>query len=133
MIQDSRHSLEKRKDRISLFLFFIYRSGVLIPHYHQDGLGLAGRTWHQSAAIQSLEELPPVPLYSNSGSTLYLWSGRPSYLLRNFEQLRESGAEQEAILVLFHHVPMNKDVDALTQGMELLQSDELASIYRLGP
>ena len=45
-----------------------------------DGLGFAHSGWQESAAIQAVRDLPPVTLYSNKPTAIYLLTGRSAYI-----------------------------------------------------
>jgi 4-amino-4-deoxy-L-arabinose transferase-like glycosyltransferase len=46
----------------------------------KDGQGFAHSGWQQSPAIQAVRELPPLILYSNKPTAIYLLTGRSAYI-----------------------------------------------------
>jgi hypothetical protein len=121
---------------IGLGLIAYYAAGtfVSVQGFHETGLGIARRGWNRSDVIQSLRSYPNVPMYTNSSSSLYLWSDRTGYSVPDFELLKEKGTEMRVLLVVFHHVPPSgKRLDALISGLKLIEEDRVASIYALDP
>jgi hypothetical protein len=121
---------------ISLGLVLYYAAGtfVTVQAFHESGIGIARRGWHRSEVIQSLRSYPSHTMYTNSNSSLYLWSDRTGYGIPEFEQLKETGTESEVLLVIFHHVPpAGRRLNDLIDGLELLAEDQVASIYALRP
>jgi 4-amino-4-deoxy-L-arabinose transferase-like glycosyltransferase len=121
---------------IGLCLVAYYLAGtvVTVQGFHDTGLGIARRGWSRSDVIQSLRSYPGTPMYTNSNSSLYLWSDRAGYGIPEFELLKEKGTDARVLLVVFHHVPpTGKRLDALVSGLKLIEEDKVASIYALDP
>jgi hypothetical protein len=57
-------------------VFFTINSISKVDKFHRQGIGLARKTWHTSEVIQSLPGYASLPIYSNSPSTLYFWTGK---------------------------------------------------------
>jgi hypothetical protein len=73
-------------------------------------------------------------MYTNSNSSLYLWSDRTGYSIPEFEQIKETGSDQEVLLVIFHHVPPSgRRLNQLIEGLNVLAEDQVVSIYSLSP
>jgi hypothetical protein len=72
-------------------------------------------------------------MYSNSPSSLYLWTGETGYGLADFEAARQSLSQPKSMLVVFHHVPSNARIRRFTEGLTPLTSDKVASVYLIGP
>lgn len=121
---------------IGLALVAYYALGTFssVQVFHATGIGIARRGWHRSEVIQSLRSYSAYPVYSNSGSSLYLWSDRAGYSIPDFEALKEKGTDSRVVLVIFHHVPpTGKRLDELVSGLKLLAEDQVASVYAFDP
>jgi len=136
-------SLWRRKNRllqvlvgasmIYLVVYFATTSLPVIEKYHRQGIGLARKSWHTSQVIQSLPQYASLPLYSNSPSTLYFWTGRMGKGVLTLDRLIQSGSNEKAILVVFYHIPPNNRIYRLEKELKLLKSDSLAKIYLYEP
>lgn len=121
---------------LSLGLIVYYSIGTFmyVQVSHAGGIGIARRGWNRSDVIQSLRTYPAASMYTNSNSSLYLWSDRAGYGIPEFETLKETGTDKRVILVIFHQVPpTGKRLDEITSGLQLLSEDQIASIYALNP
>jgi hypothetical protein len=69
-------------------------------------------------------------MYTNSNSSLYLWSDRAGYSIRDFELLREKGTDKEVLLVIFRSLPPGGErLKRLIDGLDLVIEDQIVSIY----
>ncbi len=119
---------------LSLIAYYGAATFVSVQGFHDTGIGIARRGWSRSDVIQSLRSYPDDPMYTNSNSSLYLWSDRAGYGIPDFELLKEKGTDTRVLLVIFHHVPpTGKRLDELVNGLELIKEDKVASIYALNP
>jgi 4-amino-4-deoxy-L-arabinose transferase-like glycosyltransferase len=119
---------------LGLIVYYAVGTSVSVQGFHDTGLGIARRGWSRSEVIQSLRSYPGVPMYSNSNSSLYLWSDRAGYGIPDFELLKQKGTDARVLLVIFHHVPpTGKRLDELISGLKLIKEDQVASIYALDP
>jgi hypothetical protein len=119
---------------LGLIVYYAVGTFVSVQGFHNTGLGIARRGWNRSEVIQSLQSYADTPMYTNSNSSLYLWSDRAGYGIPDFELLKEKGTDTRALLVVFHHVPpAGKRLDALVSGLKLIEEDKVASIYALDP
>ena len=119
---------------LGLLAYYVAGTVVSVQGFHDTGLGIARRGWNRSDVIQSLRSYPDTPMYTNSNSSLYLWSDRAGYGIPDFELLKEKGTNTRVLLVVFHHVPPSgKRLDALVSGLQLIEEDKVASIYALDP
>jgi hypothetical protein len=121
---------------LSFGLTMYYAAGTFatVRAFNESGIGIARRGWHRSEVLQSLSSYSSYSMYTNSNSSLYLWSDRSGYGIPEFEQIKETGTEEEVLLVIFHHVPpAGKRLNELTSGLELLGEDQVVSIYALSP
>jgi 4-amino-4-deoxy-L-arabinose transferase-like glycosyltransferase len=119
---------------LGLLVYYMGGTLVSVQGFHDTGLGIARRGWSRSEVIQSLRSYPDIPMYTNSNSSLYLWSARAGYGIPDFELLKEKGTDTQVLLVIFHHVPpTGKRLDALVSGLKLIEEDKVASIYALNP
>jgi hypothetical protein len=121
---------------VALGLFAYYLSGTftLVPRFHQGGIGIARRGWHRSEPVQALRSYSSFPIYTNSISSLYLWSDRAGYNIRDFELLKEKGTDKKVLLVIFRNLPPSGErLQRLIGGLDLLQEDQILSIYAFGP
>jgi 4-amino-4-deoxy-L-arabinose transferase-like glycosyltransferase len=119
---------------LGLLAYYVAGTSVSVQGFHATGLGIARRGWSRSEVIQSLRSYPDTPMYTNSNSSLYLWSDRAGYGIPDFETLKDKGTNVRAILVIFHHVPpTGKRLDDLVSGLKPIADDQVASIYALDP
>jgi 4-amino-4-deoxy-L-arabinose transferase-like glycosyltransferase len=121
---------------IALGLFVYYLSGTvsLIPRFHQGGIGIARRGWNRSEPVQALRSYSSFSVYTNSISSLYLWSDRAGYNIRDFELLKEKGTDKKVLLVIFRNLPPSGErLKRLIDGLDLIQEDQIVSIYTFGP
>jgi 4-amino-4-deoxy-L-arabinose transferase-like glycosyltransferase len=119
---------------LGLIAYYGAATFVSVQGFHDIGLGIARRGWNRSDVIQSLRSYPDDPMYTNSNSSLYLWSDRAGYGIPDFEMLKEKGTDTRVLLVIFHHVPpTGKRLDELVSSLELIKEDKVASIYALDP
>lgn len=116
-----------------LIVYFLAGSIVALPAWHKQGLGLARKSWHTSQAILTLQTLDSGRIYSNSPSTVYLWTGSPGHSLTEFSQIRESNSSVDVYLVVFHHIPENARLTRLEDGLPIVIEDRIATIYRYPP
>jgi 4-amino-4-deoxy-L-arabinose transferase-like glycosyltransferase len=133
------NSLEKTRPLVILFslgLIAYYSMGTLtfVQLSHTGGIGIARRGWTRSETIQSLHTYSSYSIYTNSNSSLYLWSDRAGYGIPEFEALKQTGTNKRVLLVIFHQVPpTGKRLDALISGLQLLKEDQIVSVYALNP
>jgi 4-amino-4-deoxy-L-arabinose transferase-like glycosyltransferase len=121
---------------LSLGLIAYYGIGTFtaIRAFNESGIGIARRGWNRSEVVQSLRSYPSYTMYTNSNSSLYLWSDRTGYSIPEFEQIKETGSDQEVLLVIFHHVPPSgRRLNQLIEGLNVLAEDQVVSIYSLSP
>lgn len=116
-----------------LILYFMLGSIIALPNWHKQGLGLARKSWHISQAILTLQTLDSERVYSNSPSTVYLWTGSPGHSLTEFSQLRQSNSSVSVFLVVFHHIPENARLQRLEDGLPIVIEDRIATIYHYPP
>ena len=119
---------------LGLIVYYIAGTAVLVQRSHQGGIGIARRGWNRSEVIQSLRTYSSYSIYTNSNSSLYLWSDRAGYSIPEFEALKETGTDKKVLLVIFHQIPpTGKRLSALVDGLETIREDQIASIYALNP
>ena len=119
---------------LGLVTYYIIGTSIGIQRFHEGGIGIARRGWNRSEVVQALRTYPLYSIYTNSNSSLYLWSDRAGYDIPDFESLKEKGTDKKVLLVIFHHVPPSGErLDKLVEGLQLLQEDQIASIYVFGP
>ena len=119
---------------LALIVYYAAGTFVTVQGFHDTGIGIARRGWQRSSVIQSLRSYADDPIYTNSNSSLYLWSDRAGYSVPDFELLKEKGTNTRVLLVIFHHVPPTGNrLDALVSGLKLIEEDKVASIYYLDP
>ena len=120
----------------SLGLIAYYGIGTFatVRTFNESGIGIARRGWNRSEVVRSLRSYPSYTVYTNSNSSLYLWSDRTGYSIPEFEQLKETGSDREVLLVIFQHVPPSgRRLNELIDGLEVLAEDQVLSIYSLSP
>jgi hypothetical protein len=121
---------------VALGLFAYYLSGtvVSVPRFHQGGIGIARRGWNRSEPVRALRTYSSFSIYTNSISSLYLWSDRAGYNIRDFELLKEKGTDRKVLLVIFRNLPPSGErLKRILDGLDLLQEDQILSIYAFGP
>jgi hypothetical protein len=118
---------------VSWLLYTAAGGAVSAEKMHNVGLGIARRPWHKSEAVQALRSLPPWKVYTNSASSLYLWSERASLSLADFETLQQAGNQDPAVLVIFHHIPAGGRVERVTRGLQSGPADQILSVYYYQP
>ncbi len=121
---------------ISLGLITYYITGTIIgvQVFHRGGIGIARGGWNRSDVVASLRSYSSFSMYTNSNSSLYLWSDRSGYDLQDFRLLRKDGTDKKVLLVIFHHLPPSGEgLTRLVEGLDLLQEDRFVSIYIFGP
>jgi len=119
---------------LGLVAYYAIGTSVSVQNFHDTGIGIARRGWQRSEVIQSLRSYASYPIYTNSNSSLYLWSDEAGYGIPDFELLKQKGADTRAVLVIFHHVPpTGKRLAELISGLKLLKDDQIASVYALDP
>ena len=132
-------NVERTKIAVSLIalgLFVYYLSGTIVsvPRLHQGGIGIARRGWHRSEPVQALRSYSSFSIYTNSISSLYLWSDRAGYNIRDFELLKEKGTDKKVLLVIFRNLPPSGErLKRILDRLDLLQEDQILSIYAFGP
>jgi 4-amino-4-deoxy-L-arabinose transferase-like glycosyltransferase len=117
-----------------LIAYYGVSTMITIQPFHNNGIGIARKGWYHSEVIQSLQSYSQYSIYTNSNSSLYLWTGRSGYELSEFRALKEQGTNREVLLVIFHQVPpTGQTLDKLVSGLKLVNEDRLISIYSFGP
>lgn len=118
-------------------LLVAYNIGSTIPlvqQLHDKGAGVFRSGWHTSEVIRDLRNYSEYSVYTNSNSTLYLWSDRTGYSLNEFRSAQETGVNDRALLVIFKHVPpKGEKLEKLVSGLEFIEEDKFAAIYLFGP
>jgi 4-amino-4-deoxy-L-arabinose transferase-like glycosyltransferase len=119
----------------SIYLISFYAAGAthLVPRLHNKGIGVARKSWHNAESIQLLPAFESKPMFSNSPSSLYLWTGNTGYTINDFEAFRSLKNQEDAVLVIFHHIAINPRIERLTQGLQILVEDRVASVYLYSP
>jgi hypothetical protein len=121
---------------VALGLFAYYLSGTIIsvPRFHQGGIGIARRGWHRSEPVQALRSYSSFSIYTNAISSLYLWSDRAGYNIKDFELLKEKGTDKKVLLVIFRNLPPDGErLKRLLDGLDLIEEDQIVSIYAFDP
>jgi hypothetical protein len=121
---------------VALGLVAYYLSGMIaiVPRFHQGGIGIARRGWNRSEPVQALRSYSSFSIYTNSISSLYLWSDRAGYNIRDFELLKEKGTDKKVLLVIFRNLPPDGErLKKILDRLDLLQEDQIVSIYAFGP
>jgi 4-amino-4-deoxy-L-arabinose transferase-like glycosyltransferase len=121
---------------IALGVIAYYLTGTLttVQRFHQGGIGISRRGWNRSEAVQALRDYASFSMYTNSISSLYLWSDRAGYNIKDFELLKEKGTDKKVLLVIFRNLPPSGErLKRLIDGLDLIQEDQILSIYAFGP
>jgi hypothetical protein len=119
---------------LALSAYYMAGTFVTVQAFHDGGIGISRRGWNRSEVIQSLRTYSSDTMYTNSNSTLYLWSDRTGYSIPEFEALKATGTDMPVVLVIFHHVPpTGKRLNELISGLELLGEDQIISVYKFAP
>jgi 4-amino-4-deoxy-L-arabinose transferase-like glycosyltransferase len=120
---------------IALGMIAYYSAGTVttVQRFHQGGIGISRRGWNRSEAVQTLRSYSSFSIYTNSNSSLYLWSDRAGYNIKDFELLKEKGTDKKVLLVIFRNLPPNGERrKRLIDGLDLIQEDQIVSIYAFG-
>jgi hypothetical protein len=116
-----------------LLLFNAFLTVQAVGEFHEIGLGVAKRRWHESSAIQIMREAEGIPIYSNSPSIVYRWTQSGSYSIKNFDPQDEDDLRAGALVVVFNYIPPSDRTVRIIQELRLLESDNVASIYLYQP
>jgi hypothetical protein len=116
-----------------LVAYYLTETVMGVQRFHQGGIGIARRGWHRSEAVQALRSYASFSVYTNSNSSLYLWSDRAGYTIKDFELLKQKGTDRKVVLVVFRNQPPGgARLQELLAGLELLEEDQIVSIYAFG-
>jgi 4-amino-4-deoxy-L-arabinose transferase-like glycosyltransferase len=121
---------------ISLGMICYYMAGTVttVQRFHEGGIGIARRGWTRSEPVQALRSFSSFSIYTNSNSSLYLWSDRAGYNIKDFEVLKEKGTDKKVLLVIFRNLPPTGErLKRLINGLDILKQDQIVSIYAFGP
>lgn len=121
---------------ISLGIICYYMVGTVttVQRFHEGGIGIARRGWTRSGPVQALRSFPSFSIYTNSNSSLYLWSDRAGYNIKDFELLKEKGTDKKVLLVIFRNLPPSGErLKRLINGLDIIKEDQIVSIYTFGP
>jgi hypothetical protein len=119
---------------VGLIAYYLSGTVVSVPRFHQGGIGIARRGWNRSESVRALRTYSSFSIYTNSISSLYLWSDRAGYNIRDFELLKEHGTDKKVLLVIFRNLPPSGErLKRILEGLDLLQEDQILSIYAFGP
>jgi hypothetical protein len=119
---------------LALVIYYSIGTFMFVQVSHTGGIGIARRGWNRSDVIQSLRTYSSDSIYTNSNSSLYLWSDRAGYGIPEFEALKETATDKRVLLVIFYQVPpTGKRLDESTSGLQVLSEDQIASIYAFNP
>ncbi|NOH11332.1 MAG: hypothetical protein HND51_06755 [Chloroflexi bacterium] len=113
--------------------FYGVETGLAMRSFRGEGLGLARADWHSAESIQAFADFEDEEFYSNSPSSLYLWSYKPANNLNSFARMAASADPDRAYIVVFAHVPTNKNIEEMAEGVELVVGDEVAEVYLFVP
>ncbi len=114
-----------------------------------EGMGFAGRAWHESETLGWIRGLPPSTIvYSDQPTALEYWTSRPARSIpqrldpvtrlergdypARMESLRQDLLNQGAVMVLFYPAALPEEsasFEDLTRGLELLLEASDASVY----
>lgn len=113
-----------------MLLFYYTNEGVSrLQTLHKQGLGVANRRWHESQVIQTLQTLEANQLYSNSLSTMYLWTGETGWYFTQLADKNTMINKQAAYLVVFHYLKPNARLQRLMDQFRVYKEDQIATIY----
>jgi len=119
---------------LGIIVYYLIGTVTSVQRFHQGGIGIARRGWNRSEAVQALRSYSSFSIYTNSNSSLYLWSDRAGYNIKDFELLKEKGTDKKVLLVIFRNLPPGGDrLERLIEGLGLIEEDQIVSIYSFGP
>jgi hypothetical protein len=120
---------------MALLLLFYYTNESVsrLRTLHKRGLGVANRRWHESQVIQTLQTLETNKLYSNSLSTIYLWTGETGYYFAELTSENRMITEQPAYLIIFHFLKSDTPSRAMIEKFVVTEEDNIATIYFIPP
>ncbi|GAB4476144.1 MAG: hypothetical protein Kow0088_13730 [Anaerolineales bacterium] len=117
-----------------LLLFYYVNEGTTrLERLHRQGLGIANRRWHESQVIKLLPTLGGGEIYSNSQSSMYLWTGRAGRYFTELVEISAFDDEQPIYLVVFHYLKANARLQKLMDRSVRLEEDGIATIYLYQP
>jgi hypothetical protein len=119
---------------LGMVAYYLVGTVTTVRQFHQGGIGISRRGWNRSEAVQALRTYPSFSMYTNSNSSLYLWSDRAGYNIKDFELLKDNGTDKKVLLVIFRNLPPDGErLKRLIDGLNLIQEDRIVSIYAFGP
>jgi hypothetical protein len=119
---------------LGMVAYYLVGTVTTVQQFHQGGIGISRRGWNRSEAVQALRTYSSFSIYTNSNSSLYLWSDRAGYNIIDFELLKENGTDKKVLLVIFRNLPPEGErLKRLIDGLNLIQEDRIVSIYAFGP
>ena len=117
---------------IYLILFSVNNSLQSLPEIHDNGMGLGRKALHNSQSLQLLSELSrTMPVYNNNPYAVYFYTGRVGFSLNSFSS--EANQESDAAIAIFGSTDEYLLQDRLLKNIELLNSDNIASVYLFKP
>ena len=117
---------------IYLFLFSVNNSLQSLPQIHDNGMGLGRKALHNSQSLQLLSELSrTMPVYNNNPYAVYFYTGRVGFSLNSFSPVENQ--YREVAIAIFGSTDEYLLQDRFLKNIELLNSDNIASVYLFKP
>jgi 4-amino-4-deoxy-L-arabinose transferase-like glycosyltransferase len=117
---------------IYLFVFSINNSLQAIPEIHNNGMGLGRKALHNSQSIRLLSELSrSLQIYNNNPYAVYFYTGQVGSTLNSFSP--GENQNREVVIAIFGSPDEFLLQDRFKDNIELLQTDNIASIYLFKP
>ena len=117
---------------VSTYLIVLSIVGSLyrVPDFHENGLGLNRKEIQNSVALRLLDELADEkPIYNNYSFALYLRTGQAGFKLN---RLRNQNITTNSVILVIYKSKSPEPhaiVERLSENLELLEDDEIASVY----
>ncbi|MGB5846396.1 MAG: phospholipid carrier-dependent glycosyltransferase [Anaerolineales bacterium] len=117
---------------IYLLAFSVNNSLQSLPEIHDNGMGLGRKALHNSQSLQLLNELSrTMPIYNNNPYAVYFYTGRVGFSLNSFSS--EANQESEAVIAIFGSTDEYLLQNRFMNKIEILSSDNIASVYLFKP
>ncbi len=117
---------------IYLIVFSVNKSIQDLPAIHDNGMGLGRKALHNSKSLHLLSELSrKMPIYNDNPYAVYFYTGRVGFSLNTFSPVENQ--HREAAIAIFGSTDEYLLQERFLENIELLQSDNIASVYLFKP
>jgi hypothetical protein len=117
---------------IYLIVFSVNKSIQDLPAIHDNGMGLGRKALHNSKSLHLLSELSrKMPVYNDNPYAVYFYTGRVGFSLNSFSPVENQ--YREVAIAIFGSTDEYLLQDRFLKNIELLNSDNIASVYLFKP